>query len=91
MVEPKSNRCGVLLKEKERDTRPGSLSTTRGHNEKTTVCKPGRALSTGIESASTWILDFAASRTVGNKFLSLKSPAYGILSWQLWADYYKDY
>lgn len=48
-----------------------------GHNKKVAVCKAGRGLWPRTKWARTLILDFLASKSMGNKSLVLKLPVYG--------------
>ena len=66
--------------------RPESLISAYrmwGYNKKAAVCKAGRGLSPRTKSADTLTLDFLASRTMRNKFVSFKSSNlcyFGIVS-----------
>lgn len=53
-----------------------------GHSKKVAVHKPGREVSPGTKSASTFIWDFQPPEPWENKFLCLSCPVTGILSWK---------
>lgn len=62
-----------------RDTRSHSLSTMWGPSEKVAVYKPGRGLSPGMESASTFLLLFQLPELWGTYFCCLSLPVCGSL------------
>lgn len=74
-LEP--SQVGLVPFEERRKRKDQSLSTTRGHSEKTTICRPGTGLS---KCAGVLILGFPDSRTERKTFLLfLVHPVYGML------------
>lgn len=63
-----------------------SLLAMGGHGKKVAFRKPGSKVSPGIESASTWILDFQVFRIVRNKCVFFKPPSLWCSVIAAWAD-----
>ena len=72
-------RGSASLEEKE-ERAELAFSVTWGHDEKATVCKPGRGPSPGTQSASTLISDCPASRRGGENVCCLSHLVCGIMS-----------